>query len=198
MTARSDGSTSPCATTTALMAGNTRAAPERRSQGVPRVSTPYADITQIRFWGLRLSALSAPLSSGAPPSYSVVRVRVYAGRETRRGPRPSWSLVLSRPIWVAASGRFALLRVADRRDRLRRSHEPADHQDREGCECQELHRSPPLDLVRRFAVLRGVETEHFLALGHAQSDEEVDELQDHERHDRRVRDGREHRDRLDP
>src|SRR5207249_6796751 len=78
MTARSDGSTSPCATTTALIAGKTKAAPERRSQGIPRVSTPYADITQIRFWGLRRSALSAPPSSGAPPSYSVVCVRVYA------------------------------------------------------------------------------------------------------------------------
>src|SRR5438552_7267755 len=50
----------------------TKAAPERRSQGIPRVSTPYADITQIRFWGLRLSALSAPPSSGAPPSYEIV------------------------------------------------------------------------------------------------------------------------------
>src|SRR5436190_4988993 len=71
MTARSDGSTSPCATTTALM-GKRKTAPERRSQGIPRVSTPYADITQIRFWGLRLSALSAPHSSGAHPSYEVV------------------------------------------------------------------------------------------------------------------------------
>jgi hypothetical protein len=48
-------------------------ASERRSE-VSRVPTPYADITQIRFWGLRLTALSAP--PGAPPSYSVVR-RVY-------------------------------------------------------------------------------------------------------------------------
>src|SRR2546423_15618114 len=78
MTARSDGSTAPCATTTALMTGKTKAAPERRSQGIPRVSTPYADITQTRFWGLRLSALSAPPSSAAPPSYSDVCVRAYA------------------------------------------------------------------------------------------------------------------------
>jgi len=34
-------------------------ASERRSE-VSRVPTPYADITQIRFWGLRLTALSAP------------------------------------------------------------------------------------------------------------------------------------------
>src|SRR5438094_7487375 len=108
MTARSDGSTSPCATTTALIAGKTKAAPERRSQGIPRLSTPYADITQIRFWGLRLSALSAPLSSGAPPSYSVVRVRVYAERWTRRGPSPSRSLVLSRPNM--GRGAYAALR----------------------------------------------------------------------------------------
>src|SRR2546430_5126207 len=104
MTARSDGSTSPCATTTALM-GKRKAAPERRSQGIPRVSTPYADITQIRFWGLRLSALSAPLSSGAPPSYSVVCGQLC---------------------------RFAVLRVADHRDvAARRRDEPRDDQDRE-------------------------------------------------------------------
>src|SRR5216117_4146795 len=60
------------------------------------ISTPYADITQIRFWGLRLSALSAPPSSGAPPSYSVVRLRVYAGRarhEEDHAPRGAWSSV---------------------------------------------------------------------------------------------------------
>src|SRR6266550_214810 len=88
MTARSDGSTSPCATTTALMA-KIKAAPERRSQGVPLVSTPYADITQIRFWGLRLSALSAPLSSGAPPSYSVVCLSILCRSPATTEPQPS-------------------------------------------------------------------------------------------------------------
>src|SRR2546430_2484677 len=95
MTARSDGSTSPCATTTALI-GKTKAAPERRSQGIPRVSTPYADITQIRFWGLRLSALSAPLSSGAPPSYSVVCLWFYAEvtrHEEDQARRRAWSSI---------------------------------------------------------------------------------------------------------
>src|SRR5438552_6778358 len=57
--------------------------------------------------------------------------------------------------------------------------------------------SASLDLVRGFAVLRRVETEDFLALGDAQSDEDVDELQDHERHHGRVDDRRGHRDRLD-
>src|SRR5207244_11678205 len=57
--------------------------------------------------------------------------------------------------------------------------------------------SASLDLVRGFAVLRRVETEDFLALGDAQSDEDVDELQDHERHDGRVDDRRGHCDRLD-
>src|SRR5256885_14532508 len=96
------------------MTGKTKAAPERRSQGIPRVSTPYADITQIRFWGLRLSALSAPLSSGAPPSYSVVC------SSTLRG--------------------FAVLRVADHGDvAARRRDEPCDDQDRKGRECEDLH-----------------------------------------------------------
>jgi hypothetical protein len=44
--------------------------------------------------------------------------------------------------------------------------------------------SASLNLVRGFAVLRRVETEDFLALGHAKPDEDVDELQDYERHDR--------------
>src|SRR5438477_3908276 len=57
--------------------------------------------------------------------------------------------------------------------------------------------SASLNLVRGFAVLRGVEAEDFLALGDAQSDEDIDELQDHERHDRRVDDRRGHRDCLD-
>src|SRR5207237_8581830 len=57
--------------------------------------------------------------------------------------------------------------------------------------------SASLGLVRGFAVLRRVETEDFLALGDAQSDEDVDELQDHERHHGRVDDRRGHRDRLD-
>src|SRR6266567_3083586 len=48
--------------------------------------------------------------------------------------------------------------------------------------------SASLNLVRGFAVLRSVEAEDFLALGHAQSDEDIDELQDHERHDRGVND----------
>ena len=39
-----------------------------------------------------------------------------------------------------------------------------------------------LDLVRGLAVLRRVEPEHFLVLAHAQPYEEVDELEDHERH----------------
>src|SRR6266849_1559313 len=149
MTARSDGSTSPCATTTALMA-KIKAAPERRSQGVSRVSTPYADITQIRFWGLRLSALSAPLSSGAPPSYSVVCASsVCRFRRTRRGPSPSPGLVLNRPIssrglapapltlsgvpGASTSRRFAVLRLAAHHDHVavRWRDEPRHHQDRE-------------------------------------------------------------------
>src|SRR5438067_6934992 len=126
MTARSDGSTSPCATTTALIAGKTKAAPERRSQGIPRVSTPYADITQIRFWGLRLSALSAPLSSGAPPSYSVVLPLILRRiGPTRRGPSPSPGLVLDHPFELGL-GRFAVLRLAAHRDHVsaRRREEP--------------------------------------------------------------------------
>src|SRR5207253_7984748 len=55
--------------------------------------------------------------------------------------------------------------------------------------------SASLNLVRGFAVLRGVEAEDFLVLGDAQSDEDIDELQDHERHDRRVDDRRGNRDR---
>src|SRR5436190_14670919 len=54
-----------------------------------------------------------------------------------------------------------------------------------------------LNLVRGFAVLRRVETEDFLALGHAKPDEDIDELQDHERHDRRVEDRGADGDRLD-
>src|SRR5436190_8154731 len=54
-----------------------------------------------------------------------------------------------------------------------------------------------LNLVRGFAVLRRVETEDFLALGHAKPDEDIDELQDHERHDRRVEDRSADGDRLD-
>src|SRR5439155_12626788 len=173
MTARSDGSTSPCATTTALIAGKTKAAPERRSQGTPRVSTPYADITQIRFWGLRLSALSAPPSSGAPPSYSVVCTRFYfvpAQARTRRGPSPWSGLVLDRPIqsWGLAptphslmcsgpitSGGFPLLRVADHCDvAARRRDEPRDDQDRERYECEDLH----LRLLRSGTRLRGAAT----------------------------------------
>src|SRR4029078_246763 len=112
MTARSDGSTSPCATTTALMA-KIKAAPERRLLGIPRVSTPYADITQIRFWGLRPSALSAPPSSGAPPSYEVV---------------------------LLSLGRLAVLRMADDRNAaVRRRDEPGDDESREGCERKDLH-----------------------------------------------------------
>src|SRR2546423_14530462 len=57
--------------------------------------------------------------------------------------------------------------------------------------------SASLNLVRGFAVLRRVEAEDFLALWHAQSDEDIDELQDHERHDRRVHDRCTHGDRLD-
>src|SRR5207237_9291092 len=57
--------------------------------------------------------------------------------------------------------------------------------------------SASLDLVRGFAVLRRVEAEDFLALGHAQSDEDIDELQNYERHDRRVNDRCGHVDRLD-
>src|SRR4029077_15935421 len=57
--------------------------------------------------------------------------------------------------------------------------------------------STPLDLVSGFAVLRGVEAEDFLVLGYAQSDEDIDELQDHEGHDRRVDDRRADRDGLD-
>src|SRR5256885_634103 len=57
--------------------------------------------------------------------------------------------------------------------------------------------SASLNLVRGFAVLRGVEAEDFLVLWDAQSDEDIDELQDHERHDRRVDDRGGHRDRLD-
>src|SRR5207249_3866415 len=57
--------------------------------------------------------------------------------------------------------------------------------------------SASLNLVRGFAVLRRVEAEDFLALGYAQSDEDIDELQDHERHDRRVDDRRGHRNCLD-
>src|SRR5437773_11707571 len=56
--------------------------------------------------------------------------------------------------------------------------------------------SASLDLVRGFAVLRRVEAEDFLVLGHAQSDEDVDELEDHERRDRRVDDRRGDGDRL--
>src|SRR2546421_3809173 len=55
--------------------------------------------------------------------------------------------------------------------------------------------SASLDLVRGFAVLRRVEAEDFLALGDAQADEDVDELQNYERHDRRVEDRGAHRDR---
>src|SRR5213594_3735383 len=119
---------SPCATTTALMAGKTKAAPERRSQGIPRVSTPYADITQIRFWGLRLSALSAPLSSGAPPSYSVVCSQLCG---------------------------FAILRVAHHAHVAARWRDkPRDDQDREGHECEDLH----LSLLRSGTRLRGAAT----------------------------------------
>src|SRR5438045_1554455 len=171
MTARSDGSTSPCATTTALMAGKTKAAPERRSQGIPRVSTPYADITQIRFWGLRLSALSAPLSSGAPPSYSVVCSRFYAALRSS-----AWLTTLTSPRDGATS--HATTRTA--KDANAR-----------------ISMTASLNLVRGFAVLRRVETEDLLALRHAKSDEDIDELQDHERHDRRVEDRGAHGDRLD-
>src|SRR5437773_4983673 len=55
--------------------------------------------------------------------------------------------------------------------------------------------SASLNLVRGFAVLRGVEAEDFLVLWDAQSDEDIDELQDHERHDRRVDDRGGQRDR---
>src|SRR5437016_3390877 len=158
MTARSDGSTSPCATTTALIAGKTKAAPERRSQGIPRVSTPYADITQIRFWGLRLSALSAPPSSGAPPSYSVVCTRFYfvpAQARTRRGPSPWSGLVLDRPVGCVWLRGFPLLRVADDRDvAARRRDEPRNDQDRERYECEDLH----LRLLRSGTRLRGAAT----------------------------------------
>src|SRR5438552_10105508 len=57
--------------------------------------------------------------------------------------------------------------------------------------------SASLDLVRGFAVLRRVETEDFLALGHAKPDEDIDDFQDYERHDRRVDDRRSDGDRLD-
>src|SRR5688572_24519078 len=58
---------------------------------------------------------------------------------------------------------------------------------------------PPYDLdrVRGFAVLRRVETEDLVLLGHAQRYEEVDDLQDHERHDGGVGDNRGHGDELD-
>jgi len=45
-------------------------------------------------------------------------------------------------------------------------------------------RSSFLDLVRGFAVLRRVEAEDLLVLRNAQPDEDVDDLEDHERHDR--------------
>src|SRR5258706_16022485 len=57
---------------------------------------------------------------------------------------------------------------------------------------------PPLDRVRGFAVLRSVESEDLFALGHAQPHEDIDELEDHEGHDRGVRDRGEDSDRLDP
>src|SRR5437773_11603033 len=91
-------------------------ASERRSE-VSRVPTPYADITQIRFWGLRIAALSAPV--GAPPPYPVVAVSVRAHlltRERRRtatpphvrdatlGLRRPWPLA-ARPSWAKWSGR---------------------------------------------------------------------------------------------
>src|SRR5438309_11181600 len=66
-------------------------------------------------------------------------------------------------------------------------------QDRHGC----VSASAPLDLVRGFAVLRRLEGEDFLALGHAQSDEDIDELQNYERHDRQVNDRCGDGDRLD-
>src|SRR5712692_1108615 len=68
--ARSSGSTSPCAITTAFNGRKQKCGASERRSEVSRVPTPYADITQIRFWGLRFTALSAPV--GAPPSYSVV------------------------------------------------------------------------------------------------------------------------------
>src|SRR5436190_23396251 len=170
MKARSDGRTSPCATTTALMA-KIKAAPERRSQGIPRVSTPYADITQIRFWGLRPSALSAPLSSGAPPSYSVVCSQFYAALRSS-----AWLTTLTSPRDGATS--HATTRTA--KDANAR-----------------ISMTASLNLVRGFAVLRRVETEDLLALRHAKPDEDIDELQDHERHDRRVEDRGADGDRLD-
>src|SRR5438309_1387550 len=186
ITARSDGTTSPCATTTALMTGKTKAAPERRSQGIPRVSTPYADITQIRFWGLRLSALSAPLSSGAPPSYSVVCVRAYAqphGHEEDQARCRAWSPI--DPCDLGATPPSGPPPCGPRRSRRRATARRATR--RPGPRTIRRRGFPslsPLDLVRGFAVLRGVEAEDFLALGHAQSDEDIDELEDHEGHDR--------------
>src|SRR5712692_704639 len=56
--------------------------------------------------------------------------------------------------------------------------------------------SASLNLVRGFAVLRRIEAEDFLALGHAQSDEDIDDFQNYEGHDRRVDDRCGHRDRL--
>src|SRR5688572_3451654 len=129
--ARSRGSTSPCATTTAFT--NKSGASERRSE-VSRVPTPYADITQIRFWGLRLSALSAPRGRSPVVFNCACSVLPYP-QGGCRGFSP-----------CDESG--GLLDLFDRHDLalVRWGDEPRDDEDREGTECDELHLVSSFDL----------------------------------------------------
>src|SRR5438552_7978165 len=130
-------------------------ASERRSE-VSRVPTPYADITQIRFWGLRITALSAPV--GAPPSYSVVAASLPrplggcrgsppAMRQTRERGRATTMPHVRDTTGLVLGG----LRLSDLLDRLDLDDlglgggdEPRHHQDRERREGCEFHLDLPL------------------------------------------------------
>src|SRR5437870_4582978 len=212
MTARSEGSTSPCATTTALM-------PLGGSAPQPPAPCPIKQERRLSaarkgFHASRLPTLTLlrsgsgvcgcphsqrPFLRALPRRIQLCAFQVYAEfRRTRRGPSPLPGLALiDRNEW----GGYAALRSSDLRVTTITS--PRDGATSHATTRTandanaRISRTASLNLVRSFAVLRRVETEDFLALGHAKPDEDIDELQDHEGHDRRVDDRRADGDRLD-